>query len=205
MSFLALLASCSDDGRSAGFMPWEIERLDNGTTRVFGIELGVDSLAEAAKVLGGRYDLALFGVREAVPTLEAYYKEITLGGLSARVVLILSLPESDLVHLRRNSPEDRVLAKGEERRWTIASEDLSGAKRARVVGISYIPFVQIDEDTARRRFGEPDEIVRVHDGKQHWLYSTKGLDLTLDPEGRELLQYVPPADFEQLRGPLGNP
>lgn len=203
ISFLVLHASCSDGGRSAALMPWEIERLDSGSTRVFGVELGVDTLVEAAKMLGPRYELALFGRREEVPTLEAYYKEITLGGLSARVVLSLALTESDRERLRHNSLEDRVLAEGEERRWTIASEDLPVAKTARVVGISYIPLVQIDEDTARTRFGEPDEIVRVDDGTQHWLYAAKGLDLTLDPDGRELLQYVHPAHFERLRGPLG--
>jgi len=202
--YAALTTACSDrSGEKFAPMPWEIERLDSGRTRVLGIELGADSLADATKVLGSRYELAIFGRRDEVPTLEAYYKEVTLGGLSARIVLSLALPAPELDRLRQNSPEDRILAEGEGRRWTVAGDDLHLARSAQVAGISYVPMVQIDEETARKRFGEPDEVVSAVDGAQHWLYPDRGLDLALDPEGRELLQYVQPAEFERLRGPLG--
>jgi len=183
-------------------MPWNVEQLEGGMTRVLGIALGTDTLADASEVLGSRYELAMFGKREEVPTLEAYYKEVTLGGLSARIILSLELPVEDLERLRSNSPEDRVLAEGEERRWALASDDLRLAGSARVKSISYIPMVQIDEETARKRFGEPDEVVRAGNGAQHWLYPDLGLDLTLDSDGRELLQYVLPAEFQRLRDPL---
>ena len=46
---------------------------------------------------------------------------------------------------------------------------------------------------------------RMHDGAQveHWLYPERGLAIALDAKGRELLQYVAPAEFERrLRAPL---
>jgi hypothetical protein len=36
----------------------------------------------------------------------------------------------------------------------------------------------------------------------HLLYPPLGLDVVVDGDGKELLQYVAPRDFERLRAPL---
>ena len=65
-----------------------------------------------------------------------------------------------------------------------------------------LAVVKFDADLVRKRFGEPAERLPVQDG-MHWLYPSLGLDLLLGDNGGALLQYVPPAKFEQrLRTPL---
>ena len=40
------------------------------------------------------------------------------------------------------------------------------------------------------------------EGAEHLLYPELGLDLILNPEGKEILQYVAPRDFRRLQAPL---
>ena len=52
------------------------------------------------------------------------------------------------------------------------------------------------------RFGEPGERLVVSEKRVHLLYPDKGLDVVVDGNGKELLQYVAPRDFAELREPL---
>jgi len=39
-------------------------------------------------------------------------------------------------------------------------------------------------------------------GITHWLYPDRGLDIAVNPDGREVFQYVMPARFNELLEPL---
>ena len=53
------------------------------------------------------------------------------------------------------------------------------------------------------RFGTPAERLAEGERLQHWLYPPQGLAVLLDAKGREVLQYVAPAEFEaRLAAPL---
>ena len=53
-----------------------------------------------------------------------------------------------------------------------------------------------------QRFGPPAQRIRGNEHLEHWLYPALGLSLALDSQGKEVLQYVAPAQFGQLRDPL---
>jgi hypothetical protein len=91
---------------------------------------------------------------------------------------------------------------GTTRKYTLAAADLQTAMQAPIQSLSFIPQANLDEATAVGRFGQPAERVRSNDHVEHFLYPGKGLDLVLDTEGKELLQYVAPARFALLRAPL---
>jgi hypothetical protein len=182
-------------------LPWQI-RVEDGRSRVFGITLGETTLREAVAVLGKRYELAMFGLPEAAPVFEVFYREASLSGLTGKLILTLDMPEEMLLAMRGRSPDDRVLSQGRERRWQVADEDRGAAMAAAVRTISYIPAVDLEEAVVAARFGKPTRRLPAAEGGVHWLYPTLGLDLLLDPDGRELLQYVAPAEFDRLTGPL---
>ena len=54
-----------------------------------------------------------------------------------------------------------------------------------------------------QRLALADALRRRAEALEHFLYPDKGLDLVLDSKGKEVLQYVAPADFARLRAPLG--
>lgn len=68
----------------------------------------------------------------------------------------------------------------------------------------YIPTVQLDEETIVRRFGEPTYKIKLKTKEPgwHYLYPEKGLDLIFKEEGKEVLQYVLPKNFNALLEPL---
>ena len=55
-----------------------------------------------------------------------------------------------------------------------------------------------------QRFGEPLRRIQEAGGISHWLYPDKGLDIAINPDGKEVLQYINPADFSRIIEPLQN-
>ncbi len=199
-----LLTGCGDEHEpdSREYLPWAIERLPDGATRVMGITLGQTTLGEASAWLGDGYKLGMFGQPGEPLSLEAYYAELTLGMLSARMVLNLSLLQPQLQGMRERSSGERVLGEGQERRWMVAESDRQAARGALIQAITYVPLVDLTPELVQSRFGDPSQRLAVA-GAEHWLYPGLGLDVVLAQEGRDVLQYVLPEQFERrLQAPL---
>jgi hypothetical protein len=65
-----------------------------------------------------------------------------------------------------------------------------------------MPTFDLDEGIARARFGTPAEVLPVSAKEQHLLYPELGLDLVLDADGTDVLQYLSPDDFATYRAQL---
>jgi hypothetical protein len=65
-----------------------------------------------------------------------------------------------------------------------------------------MPSFNLDEAIAQDRFGTPAEIIQVNEQQKHLLYPEKGLDLILNTDSRELLQYLQPQAFDVHRAAL---
>jgi hypothetical protein len=163
-------------------LPWQIEADGAGGSRVFGLRPGVSTLAE-------------------VGLLEGYYAQVQLGFVLAKMIVTVDLPEKAIIEMR-----DRALkAKHMEsttRKITLHPDDRAAVANLPVRAIAVIPTVNLDEATVVQRFGEPGERIAVSDKRTHLLYPKQGLDVVLDKDGKELLQYVAPRDFARLREPL---
>jgi hypothetical protein len=92
---------------------------------------------------------------------------------------------------------------GGRQKITVAEADLAKLKQTPIASLTYLPKANLDAGMISSRFGEPAERIKERDSLiEHWLYPQKGLDIALDPEGKEVLQYVQPRHFESLRAPL---
>ena len=201
--FLAIMRPPGGQSAAPGQdLPWQVEIGENGAnSTVFGLTLGKSTLRDAVQKLGRRYELGIFQERDQGLSLEAYFRDAVVGGLNARLVLSAQLPDDRLDAFRAHAGEGQPTAGG-SRRYPVIEADHDLALDAVVIAITYLPVVKFDADLVRKRFGEPVEHLPVQDGT-HWLYPTLGLDLLLGDNGGALLQYVPPAEFEQrLRIPL---
>lgn len=184
-----------------GYLPWRIEVLGNGRSRVFGLTLPTSTLAEARRLHGG--DLSLGLIREAGGelSLEAYQPSVRLGFVTGKLILTLAASADELTAMSRRAADSEATRSG-ARRLSLASADVRSAEHLRIVGISFIPSVDLDRQVIVDRFGEPDQRIEQTGGLVHYLYPARGLDLLIDEGGRELLQYVAPADFARLTAPL---
>lgn len=181
--------------------PWQIAVQADGKLRVFGITLKQSRLLDATKVLGSNYDLGLFETENQPLSLEAYFNEVTLGGISGKFILTLEASQAELVALRDQAVKRKVLESG-ARRYTVTYADKVQLAEKTITSLGYIPYINLDEEIIKRRFGEPAERIVIDQKRQHLLFPELGLDLLLDEKGKELLQYVDPTEFGKLRQPL---
>lgn len=204
LGLLVLLIQACNGERSQqreDIYPWQISVQADGKSRVFGITLNQSPLLDATKVLGSNYELGLFETENQPLSLEAYFSEVTLGGISGKFILTLQASQSELVALRDQAVNRKVLESG-ARRYIVRHADKMRLAEKTITSLAYIPYINLDEDIIKSRFGEPAERIVVDQKRQHLLFPELGLDLLLDEEGKELLQYVAPLEFNKLRQPL---
>ncbi len=171
-------------------LPWQIERLPDGDTRVFGITLGKTTLGEAIGLLGDDMKLALIAAPHESGTVEAYYSHHSAGPITGKMILVLDIPDDVLSPLRERAFQD-----GGTRRYRLHPDDLAVAYQAPVRFINFMPSFNLDEEIVQTRFGTPAEVIQPGEQLQHWLYPDKGLDLILNADGKEVLQYLRPDEF----------
>ena len=193
-------------GKQAGVdpdsnLPWQIAVDGRGGSSVFGLKPGVSTLGDVRRRLGEQIEVAIIAEPNEIGSLEGYYAQVPLGFVLARVIVTVDVSDEAISAMR----ERAVRAKHMEsttRRITLHPDDLAAADRLPIRAISVIPTVNLDEATIVQRFGEPGERIVVSDKRTHLLYPKLGLDVLVDKEGKELLQYVAPQQFARLREPL---
>lgn len=183
-------------------LPWQIETLADGGSRVFGLELGRSTLDDARARFGDGMKIGIVAARDEAGALEAYYDSVMAGVILGRMILVADLDPETLSALRERSI-DRSHMNDTTFRYVLAHDDLPAALRAPIAAVTFIPAADLDAGTVQKRFGVPQERVRVSGQVEHFLYPERGLDLLLDPEGKEVLQYVAPREFAaRLHEPL---
>lgn len=205
LAVAALFPLLSDDrpparGELRG-LPWQIDVLEDGRSRVFDITLGVTTLGEARSRHGDQMELAIIAGQGETGALEGYYSDFTAGVLSGKLILVGQIDGPALQALREGAAKVEYTDSG-ARKYVLSATGLERAYRAPISVVTFIPAVNLDETVAVQRFGEPDRRVQAADGATHLLYPGLGLDLILNEDGREILQYVAPRDFARLRAPL---
>ena len=175
-------------------LPWQIDKLTGGDTRVFGITLGRTTLGEAIELLGDDLDLAIIAAPHEAGVLEAYYSRYSAGPITGKLILMMGIAPETLLTLRKRAFKD-----GGTRKYHLHPDDLPFAYRAPVKVITFLPSLNLDEEIIQARFGIPAEIIQVNSQQQHLLYPEKGLDIILNTDNKEVLQYLSPDKFSAHR------
>jgi hypothetical protein len=196
------LASFNEDEQASNEpvtgLPWQIDSLPNGDTRVFGIVPGRTRLDEAIELLGhDEMDLAIIAAPHETGTLEAYYSHYSAGPITGKLFLIVDIAPDILSPMRKRAFQD-----GGTRRYHLHPDDLPRAYRAPVSVVNFIPSFNLNGEIAQARFGTPAEIIQIDAQQEHWLYPDKGLDLILNVDNKDVLQYLSPGQFSAHRAQL---
>ncbi|MDO9237724.1 MAG: hypothetical protein Q7U28_17030 [Aquabacterium sp.] len=190
---------------AASGLPWLIEVLPGGGSQVMGLTLADaprgSTLADAQQRWGQDMQIAIIAAPGEDGTLEAFVDNAQAGFINGKIVLTAHLPSSDVKAMRARAIKSDFM-ESTTRKYTLAAADLPLVLKARITAMSFIPQANLDATTITARFGEPAQRVRINEHLEHFLYPDKGLDIALNTEGKELLQYVAPSQFERLRAPL---
>lgn len=192
------------DKPSSTLLPWQVTVQPDGSSEALGLKLGTGTLADARQRFGLDMQIAIIAAPGEDGALEAFVDPAQAGFIAGKLVITAALPASAGATLR--SLRERALKsefmESTTRKYTLRTEDEALALQARIVALSFIPQASLDADIILARFGTPAARLRSNERQEHFLYPDKGLDVILDTEGKELLQYVAPRDFERLRAPL---
>ncbi len=183
-------------------LPWQIHLTADGGSRVLGVELGRTTLGEAELAFNEPAEVSLFVHESGQRVVEAYFDRVDISGIRAKIVVVMDVTGSQLAGMYERGVRVANMGGG-RRKVTLADEDLMQLKQMPVASMTYIPRANLDEALVEKRFGVPAERIAEPEGKTvHWLYPEKGLDIALNPEEKEVLQYVRPESFERIRAPL---
>ena len=191
-------------------LPWQIEVLQDGSTQVFGLHVGVSRLSDALKILGDDMEVAIVAATGATTdaatigeagSLEMYYGHYRAGLLSGKLVLQTDISAQKIQNWRTNALRFEYMETGLAKKYILSPDDLPQVYDETIVGLTFIPSVNLDEKVILARFGEPAQRVSFA-GVTHYLYPSKGLDIAWHEDSKEVLQYVTPDAFEQLIKPL---
>ena len=190
-------------------LPWHITPLPSGDTQVFGLRLAAQP--EAASTLGdvqrrwaSDFQMAVVAAPGENGTLEAYVETATMGVIIGKLVVTTQVSPQVIQGFRERAAKVGYM-NSSTRKYSLSASDQALALRSPILALAFIPQANLDDAIVKARFGEPAERVRSNAHAEHWLYPDKGLGITLDSEGKELLQYVAPAQFTRLREPLRQP
>jgi hypothetical protein len=185
-------------------LPWQVERRPDGSSLVFGLDLGHGTLQQAAtRWPDPGLQLALVHDAQGGLTLEGYVESVRAGFVQGRMVLT-GAADTTTRQAWAARATDRSPQPSGTWRLTLAPQDRAAALDARLTGLVFLPAARFDEADAVERFGPATERRRTPDGTVHLLYPEQGVVIALDPQGRAkpVLQYVAPSDFDRLRAPL---
>jgi hypothetical protein len=195
-----------DVGRQAGTdpnrnLPWQVAADGQGGSTVFGLRPGASTLGEVRRALGDDLELAIIAAPNEAGSLEGYYGQVKLGFVLAKMIVTVDAPEATVSAMRERALKAEHM-ESTTRKITLHPDDRAAADALPVRAIAVIPTVNLDEATVVARFGQPGERIVASEKRVHLLYPALGLDVLVDGDGKELLQYVAPRDFERLRAPL---
>ena len=199
----ALLVPDDASHKSQG-LPWQIEKTADNNTRVFNITLGKTTLQEAEKILLGDGEISLFHAPDNSYSLEAYFDKVDIAGLTAKMILVMDLPQEELDKMYQRGVRISKSGSGSNK-VNIATPDLHRTREAPIASITYLPSINLKADQIKAKFGEPkNRVIEPDTGVEHWLFPDIGLDIALDSNGKDVLQYVLPSSFAKISKPLNN-
>lgn len=175
--------------------PWEIRQQPDGSIVALGLSPGHSNLRDALQLYGPQVEAAVFRSPDGALSLEAYYSQVSLGGITGKLILGLDMPEADRESMVARSPKSEPQPTG-SLRYELANQDADRVLTATVETLSFIPSVNLDEQTLSARFGTPDAVREGKEGHKRMLYRDDGLIIRFDPKGKEILEYMAPASVE---------
>ena len=183
------------NGARARGAPWQVELPAPGRSEVLGLRLPGSTLGQARQRWGTDLKLALMAGQDGNLALEGSLESFEAGGVTGRLLLAFDA-RPDLMSRWRDALPGTPIASG-GRQHTLNEAATAELAAAALVGISFIPVAQLDAGMLSARFGHPAERIATGGRLEHWLYPAFGLAVVLDAEGREVLQYVAPGEFER--------
>ncbi|HAE72526.1 MAG TPA: hypothetical protein DEQ71_00525 [Gammaproteobacteria bacterium] len=169
-------------------MPWQSYVNDQGKTVVFDLTMDESTLAESMRLFGTEVEASLFEDKDQKKTLEIFFSNTKVGGISAKVIINLALNDQQFNYLSDNIKETEVMPSGNKKTiFNQAGE--SSMFGLTISALTFIPSADLSADTLLGLFKKPARVELVEPGVEYWYYPSKGLRIIVDAERKEILEF----------------
>ena len=203
--------SAKTDAQNNFGMPWQIT-INNDQSQVFGLALGSDTLAhspvnghastsstmaDAIRVLGSDYELAILAKPDQRGDLELFYPRFRTGPLQGKLIVGIEATEAFINAVKQAPGKQEFLDNG-TKKIQLSAVQHQGAMQLPIRSLTLAPSARLNDALLKERFGEPSAIIGVNQQVSHYIYQTLGLAVRVDKKGKDMLHYVSPAAMPEL-------
>jgi hypothetical protein len=172
-------------------LPWNAAYNEQGQLQALGLTVGQDTTQQAIDLYGHDYEVRLFSKKdEDNKTAEVFFPSIHISSIHGAIALRLKVPQDELNRFYSEGIQTTVTKLG-NREVTPHNEAIEALKQAPIQSVTLVPRKSLTERAIKMRFGEPERTQVQSDGVPHWFYPEKGLEIILNTEGPDALQYYP--------------
>lgn len=193
--------------------PWQARVLPDGRLQVASLVLGDGAAAGATPPSATLADVlrrwpqqstvAVVMPSGGTPALEVLVDPAQLGPVAGKLVVSVQAGPDQLERWMRQAAKIGFMG-GSTRQFTLSAAAIDEAAAGQVTALAFVPQARLSAEAIVARFGAPARVIVADDGGSHHLYPALGLDVTVTAaRGKDVLQFVAPARFEQaLAAPL---
>jgi len=186
-----------EEARQLDTMPWQVDKLENGSLRVFGLTLGKTSIQEANQLFArfGKNQFQIHTDENNHQTFELFtlYNDLTFGGLQASIKLTYQINHPDLEKIYRSLQELDENFDISKTKHKIVVLDINSEIEMKylsypISSITYTPSIDYGLDAIRQNFGPAAKEKKINDELQIWSYPKMGLKIYIHQT--ELDQFI---------------
>jgi len=190
--FILLLLFTVPEGEpvNADHLPWNAHYDQQDKLHAMGLIIGESTLEDAMALYGKDVEVKIFSKKdESNKSLEAFFPVMYIGSIKAGLALRLDAPAEAIETAYSNGKKTSLTTTG-EREVELYTSDAQAFFNTPILSATLVPRKNLTDRAIAMRFGEPDSKETQSDGLDHWFYRAKGLELIIDEEGPEALQFT---------------
>lgn len=187
---LMLFFQPSRDEVADTHLPWNAKFDEQGKLHALGLIVGESTVNDAIKLYGKDVDVKLFSdLDESNKAIEAYFPVMYIGSIKAALAMKIEASPEQL-QAAFDKGKKIVMSSTGGREIELFNADKVAFMNLPASSITLLPRKHLTERAIAMRFGEPTRKEVQSDGLEHWFFDALGLEMIIDPEGPEALQYT---------------
>ncbi|VAW47529.1 hypothetical protein MNBD_GAMMA04-457 [hydrothermal vent metagenome] len=187
-------------------LPWNAHYDETGQLHALGLVLNKSTLRDAMDLYGKDVEVKIFSSQnDENKSIEAYFPVMYIGAIKAALALKIELSPEELEQAYNEGKAITTNPSG-TREISLYTATIAKYFDHPLSSITLLPRKHLTEQAIQKRFGEADKKEIQSDRLPHWFFYEKGLEMIIDDEGPEALQYStsirPTPSVKQTKMPL---
>ena len=191
LGFLLILAIQPErEAIDNSHLPWNAQFDESGNLHALGLTIHESTLADAMTLYGKDVEVKMFSdVDESNKSLEAYFPVMYIGSIKAALAVKLEVTQPELDAAYEMGKKITTTTSG-TREVELYSSEVEKLLSKKITSLTLVPRNHLTERAISMRFGVPDHKEVQSDHLPHWFFDKLGLEMIIDQEGPEALQYT---------------